>query len=56
MPHHGRFEPNNPRKEEPEFENPMVSYKSPITRSMAKFINLVIHLDGKEAFGGLEGN
>ena len=55
MPHHGRFGPRSPRKEELELESP-ISYKDPIMRSSAKFINLVTHLDDKEAFGSMEGS
>ena len=56
MPHHGRFGPRSLRKEEPELGSPIVSYKDPIMRSSAKFINLVTHLDDKEAFGSIEGS
>ena len=54
MPHHERFGPRSPRKEEPELGSPMVSYKVPIMRSRAKFIKLITHLDDKEAFGSME--
>ena len=56
MPHHERFGPRSPRKEELEFGSPMVSYKDPIMISRIKFINLVTHLDDKEAFGSMEGS
>ena len=55
MLHHGRFNPRSPRKEELELGSPMVSYKGPITRSRAKFVKLVTHLDDKEAFGSFKG-
>ena len=51
VPHHERFDPTNPREEEPEFEKTMVSYRGPITRSRAKFINIT-HLDNKAAYEG----
>ena len=56
VPHHGRFDPINLRKEDPELESPMVSYNGPNTRSRAKFVPFVTHLDDKEAFESLEGN
>ena len=56
MPHHGGFGPRSPRKEESKLGSLMVSCKGPITRSRAKFINLVTQLDDKGAFGSLEGN
>ena len=56
VPHHGRFDPISPRKEEPELGSPIVSYKGPNTGSMAKFVPLVTHLDGKETFRSLKGN
>ena len=56
VPHHGRIEPSSPREEEPESKSSMVNYKGPITRSRAKFVNLVTYLDSKEAFGSIEGN
>ena len=54
--HHRRFGPRSPRKEESKLGSPMVSYKGPITRSRAKFVNLVTHLDDKGAFESLGGN
>ena len=56
VPYHGRSEPSHLRKEEFEFERPIVNYKGPITRSRVKFVNLSTHLDKKEAFGSLKGN
>ena len=55
-PYHGKCGPRSPRKEESMLGSPMVSYKGLITRSRAKFVNLVTHLDDKGAFGSLEGN
>ena len=52
MPHLGRTEPSSSRKEDLEFESPIMSYKGLITGSRAKFINLVTHLDSKEACEG----
>ena len=56
VPHPGRFGPRSPRKEQAELGSPMVSYKGLVTKLRAKFVILVTHLDGKEAFGSLDGN
>ena len=56
VPHHGRSGPRSPRKEEFKLRSPMVSYKGPITRLRAKFVNLVTYLDDKGAFGSIEGH
>ena len=56
VPHHGRFSLKSPRNEEPDLGSLMVSYKDPIMKSKAKFINLVTYLDDKEAFGSMEGS
>ena len=54
VPHHGRIEPSSPRKEEPKFESQMhVSSKGSKTRSSAKFVNLVTHLDDKGICDGI---
>ena len=45
--HHGRIEPSSPREEEPKFESPTMNYKSPNTRSRAKFVHLVTYSDNK---------
>ena len=47
MPHQGRVEPSSLKEEELTFESSMMNYKGPITRSMAKIINLVTYLDSK---------
>ena len=47
MPHYGRIEPSSSREEELKFEILTMNYTGPITRSRAKFINLVTYLDIK---------
>ena len=50
--HHGRCL----RKEESKLGSLMISYKDPITKSRAKFIDLVTYLEDKETFGRMEGS